>query len=94
MIANTFSAMGSDYRDDAAKFFDWDAGRLHVNDPAGYGGDLAIKLTFNQQRAIFQSFHASKERAERAIAAERSGNHAESIRLWKIIFGDEFSSYG
>jgi hypothetical protein len=94
MIANAFGTMGSDYRNAAAKFFDWGAGRLHANDPAGHSGDLAIKLTFNQQRSILQSFDSSKERAERAIAAEKAGNHAEAIRLWKIIFGDEFPGYG
>jgi hypothetical protein len=93
MVANTFSSMGASTRDAAAKFFDWGASRLHSNDPAGHGGDLAVKLTRNQQQAIFQSFDSAKERADRALTAERAGNHAEAIRLWKIVFGEEFPSY-
>lgn len=94
MVANTFGTIGSNFRDAAAKFFDWGSNQLHASDPAGHGGDPAIKLTFNQQQAIFQSFGSSKERADRAVTAEKAGNHAEAIRLWRIVFGEEFPSYG
>jgi hypothetical protein len=94
MVANTFGTIGANSRATAARFFDWGARQLHCRDPAGHSGDLASKLTRDQQRAILQSFAAAKERAERANSAEQAGNHAEAIRLWRIIFGEEFPSYG
>lgn len=94
VIVDTFSTMGANSRDAAAKFFGWGASRLHCNDPAGHSGDLAAKLTWNQRQVIVQSFSSAKDRADRAIGAEAASNHVEAIRLWKIIFGDEFPSYG
>jgi hypothetical protein len=94
MVANTFSAMGSNSRETAAKFFDWGQSRLHSDDPAGHSGDLSAKLTANQRRAVLDGFQSAQVRAERALDAEVIGDHAEAIRLWKIIFGDEFPSYG
>ena len=36
----------------------------------------------------------ARGRTDRALAAEGGGDHAGAIRLWKIVFGDEFPSYG
>jgi hypothetical protein len=94
MVANTFSAIGSNSRTAAAMFFQDGASYLRSHDPAGYSGDLAAKLTWNQQQAVQQSLDSAKHRADRALAAERAGDHAEAIRLWKIVFGEEFPSYG
>jgi hypothetical protein len=62
--------------------------------PAGHSGDLAQNFTWNKQQAIYQSFASAKARAESAIYAESKGRHAEAIRLWRIVFGDEFPSHG
>src|SRR5690606_41011511 len=53
----------------------------------GYGGNLAALLTSTQRSAIKQALESARERASRASQAEASGNHAEAIRLWRIIFG-------
>jgi len=34
------------------------------------------------------------DRAVSANAAEARGDHEEAIRLWRIVFGDEFPAYG
>jgi hypothetical protein len=86
----TFGSIGSNYRDAVRFFFETAAGYLHVNDPAGYSGDLASGLTWQQEEAIKQSFTTAAGQAERAQNAEAQGNTAEACRQWRIIFGDEF----
>jgi hypothetical protein len=94
MVASIFSSMNGDYRDAASLFFNHAANYLHVYDPAGHSGDLAAKLTHDKQLAITQSFNSAKQRACNAVAAEARGDHAEAIRLWRIVFGEEFPNYG
>jgi YD repeat-containing protein len=94
MVGRIFSSLGSDYRQAAAMFFTHASNYLHANDPAGHSGDLAAKFTWNKQQAILQSFTSARDRADKAVAAEARGDHAEAIRLWRIVFGDEFPSYG
>lgn len=94
MVANTFNSIGTNHRQAAAMFFGSGASHLHSRDPAGHSGDLASKLTSAQQQAILQSFTSASQRAGRALQAERRGDHAEAIRLWTIIFGNEFPRYG
>jgi hypothetical protein len=94
MVSAAFSSMGSNYRDAALKFFDWGPAYLHVHDPAGHSGDLGWKLSYQQEQAIRQSFVSARDRARDALDAEVAGNHAEAIRLWKIVFGDLFPPYG
>lgn len=94
IVATVFRSLGSNYRDAVAKFFDWAQSRLDVEDPDGYGGNLAALLTSTQRSAIKQALESARERASRASQAEASGNHAEAIRLWRIIFGSEFPGYG
>ena len=94
MVANTFSVIGTNTRAAAALFFEQGGSYLRSRDPAGHSGDLAAKLSFGHQQAILRSFASAQERADRALAAEQAGNHAEAIRLWAIIFGDEFPRYG
>jgi hypothetical protein len=65
-----------------------------VKDPAGHTEDLSARLTDNQRALVFESFRAAKERSEKAVSAEGRGDHREAIRLWQIVFGDEFPSYG
>lgn len=94
MIANLFGSLGSNSRAAAALFFEDGSRHLHSSDPAGHSGDLAAGFTWDQQKAIHRSFESAKERADRAIAAESVGNHAEAMRLWRLVFGDEFPTYG
>jgi hypothetical protein len=94
MVGRIFSSLGADYREATAMFFAHAPNYLHVADPAGHSGDLATKFTWNKEQAILQSFRAAREHADKAVAAESGGDHAEAIRLWRIVFGDEFPSYG
>lgn len=94
MVAAMFSSLGANYRQATKLFFENAASYLHVHDPAGHGGDLASRLGFAQEMAVLNSFEAARDRARAAVAAEDAGDHAEAIRLWKIVFGSEFPSYG
>jgi hypothetical protein len=94
MVATVFSSLSGDSRDACEKFFQWAQNWLSVNDPAGHGGDLSSYLTWTTRTAVITNLESARQRAAKANAAERSGDHAEAIRLWRIIFGDEFPSYG
>lgn len=94
MVANSFDSMNSDSRDCLEKFFTWGPSHLRVLDPAGYSGDLSDYLDWNDRQAVLQTLESARSRAAKANAAEAEGNHAEAIRLWRIILGDEFPAYG
>ena len=96
VTATVFSSLGSESRDACEKFFRSAQSSLHVNDPAGHGGDLSSYLTYSAQSAVISNLEsaAARQRAAKANAAEVTGNHAEAIRLWRIIFGDDFPMYG
>ena len=94
MVASIFSSLNSDSRDALEKFFQWAQTSISVYDPAGHGGDLSSYLTYNTRSDLITSLESSRARAANANAAERRGDHQESIRLWRIILGDEFPAYG
>ena len=56
--------------------------------------DLSSYLTAAARTALLLNLESARGRAARANAAEASGDHQEAIRLWRIIFGDEFPAYG
>jgi hypothetical protein len=90
----SFTNIGSNYRT-AFKLFFHEANRfLQVRDPAGFTDDLSATLTSLQRREVLDSFDSAAERASRAVDAEGNGDHREAIRLWGIVFGDEFPAYG
>lgn len=94
VAATVFSSLGGDSRDACEKFFQWAQYNLTVMDPAGHGGDLSSYLTLTARTALLMNLESARERAAKANAAEASGDHKEAIRLWRIIFGNEFPSYG
>jgi hypothetical protein len=94
MTQAIFSTVGSNTRAAVQMFFENAGSHLHVNDPAGYGGDLAIRLTYAQQQAITQSLTTAAAQVNRARAAEAAGSVAEALRQWRLVFGDEFPGYG
>lgn len=94
MVGTIFSSMSGNHRNGLLKFFEWAPGYIHVNDPDGRGGDLGANLTWTQETDIKNSFDANHSRALNAVNAEAAGDHAEAIRLWRIILGDEFPAYG
>jgi len=94
VTATVFSSLGGDSRDACEKFFEWAQKHLRVNDPAGHGGDLSGYLTQSARSAVLSNMESARQRAAQANLAEAAGNHAEAIRLWRIVFGDEFPAYG
>lgn len=94
LAARTFASLNNNTRDALKVFFEYNRYNLSVQDPAGYGGDLASYLTPNASTAVGVSMQAALDRATSALTAEHNGNHAEAVRLWKIILGDKFPIYG
>jgi hypothetical protein len=94
VAATVFSSLGTNSRQASMHFFDWASTRLYVNDPAGHGGDLSSYLTIQGREDVITSLASAFDRATKAVAAEDAGNHGEAIRLWRIIYGDEFPAYG
>lgn len=92
MVATVFSSLGTDSGDACEKFFQWAQNSLSVTDPAG--GDLSSYLTWTKRAAVVSNLESARQRAAKANAAEASGDYAEAIRLWRIIFGDDFPSFG
>ncbi len=90
MVASMFSTVGSNHRDALKCFFDWGQGWVGVSDPAGHSGSLDQYLTNADRLAIGSRFSEALTRANRALAAEASGDHVEAKRLWRVELGDEF----
>jgi hypothetical protein len=89
-----FATLGTNSREAVAVFFRHAGSHLHVDDPAGYSGDLASTLSYSQEQAIRQSFQTAQAHADSARQAEANGKVQEAIRQWRIVFGDEFPAYG
>jgi hypothetical protein len=95
VVASTvFASLGGDSRDVCEKFFEWAQGNLRVSDPAGHSGDLSTYLNDGQRSNLMSNLESARQRASAANSAERSDNHQEAIRLWRIVFGDEFPRFG
>lgn len=94
IVGTAFGTMSANNRIGLMKFFEWAPNYLHVQDPDGHGGDLGASLTLAQDLAIRDSLNSNHSRAVNAVNAENRGDHAEAIRLWRIILGDEFPAYG
>lgn len=94
VAATMFTALGSNHRSNLAVFFANASGQLAVFDPAGHSGRLDGYLTWAARDALVQQLSAQADRAARAVAAEKAGDQREAMRLWTIIFGSEFPSYG
>lgn len=94
LVASSFSSLGSNSRQAAEIFFRYTQTHLSVQDPAGHSGDMAGYLTSTNRQNVIANLEAARERAARANVAESSGDHREAIRLWRIVFGDEFPTYG
>lgn len=94
MTASIFASLGGDSRDASEKLFDWAQNHIAVSDPAGHGGNLGSYLTYASRQNLISNLESSRQRAAKANEAERAGDHQEAIRLWRIVYGDEFPSYG
>lgn len=94
VAASTFKTMSSNQRVNMLVFFSHASKWLAVEDPAGHSGVLDSYLTANARRDLLGSFASSQMRVTSAIEAEVAGNHEEATRLWKIVLGADFPSYG
>lgn len=94
LAASTFSSLENDRRKALEKFFGHIHHNLSVQDPAGHSGDLSAYLSSQQRELVNTSIALAKRRASQANAAEIRGDHEESIRLWRLILGNDFPSYG
>lgn len=94
LVARTFATMDNNSRTALRLFFDYNHNFLTVNDPAGYSGDLSTYLNQTNRAAVNDSLKVARDRADLALGAENRGDHREAIRLWRIILGDSFPTYG
>lgn len=94
VTATTFASLGNNSREALWRFFQWAPPRLSAVDPAGHGGDLSSYLTPARHTNLVANLKSAEHRASLAIDAENAGNHAEAIRLWRIILGSEFPAFG
>jgi hypothetical protein len=90
VAAHTFSKLGTNYRNNLAKFFEWAPTGLNVPDPGGHSTDLSTYLTYSGRINLINALSVAEDRAKKAMAAEENGDHEEAIRLWRIILGDDF----
>ncbi len=90
MVANTFTSLGSNYRDALMKFFSWAPSSINVFDPGGHSGDLSSYLSYQQRANAIQALNTAHERARKAVEAEEAGDHKEAKRLWSIVLGSDF----
>lgn len=94
MVTAAFTSLGADSRKACELFFGWAKNSLAIVDPAGHSGDLSSYLTFINRQSVLANLESARQRAVSANAHERADNHEEAIRLWGIVFGAEFPSYG
>lgn len=94
LTARTFDALGTNYRQALRDFFDYNRRRLSVTDPAGYSGNLARRLSWDDVSTVKASLRKARDRADLALEAEERGDHAEAMRQWRIILGKKFPTYG
>jgi hypothetical protein len=90
VVCHVFGKVGKNWRKDMKFFFDHAPSFIAVSDPVGHSGRLDSYLTADGLRAVESELSEAAQLADRALAAEGSGDHAEAKRLWRIEFGDEF----
>lgn len=90
VAATMFKTLGASRQSGLASFFEWAPNRLTVTDPGGQSGSISDYLGWSQRQEVVRSMNAAAERATKAVAAEKSGNHEEAKRLWRITLGSSF----
>jgi hypothetical protein len=93
MVATAFTSLGSNYRHALSLWFD----QPHISVSAPWKGealDSYMPFLSNRRQSAQAVLRSSAERAAKAVAAEGAGDHAEAIRLWRVVFGDSFPAYG
>lgn len=90
VAATVFKTLGSNRQSGLTSFFEWAPNYIDVTDPGGQSGSLSSYLNWQSRAAALESLRAAAERAQKARAAEKLGDHAESRRLWRIILGTDY----
>jgi hypothetical protein len=88
-----FSDLGTSQRLDVHQFFEWAPEQIHVQDPAGYSGDLARNITWLGLQDLKNSLKSGYEQSGRALEAERKRNHKSALGLWRAVLGSEFPAF-
>jgi hypothetical protein len=92
-VATAFSSIGGNYPKALALWFK--NPNISVSDPwTGQALDSYMPFLSTRRQSATSVLSSSAERADSALAAEGSGNHQEAIRLWRIILGSEFPTFG
>ncbi len=94
IVQAAFRSLNGQMAEATTIFFQYAPQHLHVGDPAGHSGDLAARLTWSQEQAVLQSFAMALDHSRRALDANNRRNPAEAMRQWRIVYGDEFPTYG
>jgi hypothetical protein len=90
VCASMFSTLGANQRSALHGFFDAAPRHLSVSDPAGHSGQLDSDLSRKARQTLLAQLGEAARRADKALAAERAGDHAVAKRLWRIELGSEF----
>lgn len=94
VAAAMFAKLGSNHRQNLSVFFASLERHLAVNDPGGHSGRLDGYLTATALQGLLVQAATQNTRVAQALVAEAKGDHKEAIRLWTIVLGSEFPSYG
>jgi hypothetical protein len=69
--------------------------RVVVNDPAGYGGNIAAYLDTQERVAeVVQRFETAYTQAVEAERLAAANQFPAAFGKWRTIFGDSFPAYG
>lgn len=93
MVAGAFKTLGSNYRKALKVWFEY-PNISCVGPASGQPLDDYMPMFSNRRTSAVSILSSSKDRAIKAIAAEEAGDHKEAIRLWRIILGSDFPTYG
>ena len=94
LIHKILPTLTKNSRVDLDNFFRLAIDNIGVQDPDGFGGDLSQTLTREKISLIRDLLITSADRSRKAINAEYEGNARECFRLWRVLLGEEFPSYG
>ena len=93
MVATAFSGLGGNYREALKLWFE--APHISVRAPSTSAVlDGYMPYLSPARREALSVLSSSAERAANALAAEASGDHAEAMRIWRIVLGGDFPAYG
>jgi hypothetical protein len=64
-------------------------GLADMRDPAGISGLVSPCSTDNYKEVALSRLTTARDRARKAIDAEKVGNHTDALYWWKMVFGRE-----